>query len=98
MRGIACLLVLITFSEMAFAAEAPSSTLPQSSASGKSAKETADIKERVAFWLNTCLTDWDAATHMTRKEWRSVCHRVAAERGTFLLQNADFFSMTPRRR
>jgi hypothetical protein len=30
---------------------------------------------KLAEWLTTCLKDWDAATHMTRKEWRTTCER-----------------------
>jgi hypothetical protein len=31
------------------------------------------------------LSDWDAATHMSRGEWRTTCNRVATERGAFML-------------
>jgi hypothetical protein len=48
-----------------------------------------EINERVAFWLKTCLADWDQATHMTKREWRTTCHRVSAERRTFLIQTPD---------
>jgi hypothetical protein len=70
-------------------------TLPPA---GKSAPEIKELKERVAFWLKTCLEDWDAATHMTQKEWRTTCNRVAVERGNFLLQNPASFSMKGRPR
>jgi hypothetical protein len=69
-----------------------------SSAAGKSADEVKAIDERVAYWRKTCLQDWDAATHMTRTEWRTTCERVAAERRTFLLQNPDSFSMDGKSR
>ena len=52
-----------------------------------------EIKTRVAEWLATCLTDWDQATHMTTKEWRTTCERVASERGKFLLDNPSVGSM-----
>lgn len=101
MRGLVCLLVLCLAAELAFAQSVgrPNSltSLPSSPAE-KSAEAIKEIKERVAFWLKTCLEDWDAATHMTRKEWRTTCERVAAERGKFLLENADTLSMTSRRR
>ena len=53
----------------------------------KSAEDTKAIQERVAYWLKTCLEDWDHATHMTKIEWRTTCQRVAAERGKFLVEN-----------
>jgi intracellular sulfur oxidation DsrE/DsrF family protein len=43
------------------------------------------IKERVAYWLKSCLADWDRATHMTASEWRTACHRITAEREKLLL-------------
>jgi hypothetical protein len=38
------------------------------------------IRKRGADWLAQCLKDWDAATHMTKKDWQRVCRRVAGER------------------
>jgi hypothetical protein len=68
------------------------------SPTGKSAEEIKAIEERVAYWRATCLQDWDAATHMTRTEWRTTCERVAAERRTFLFQDTDGFSMDGKTR
>jgi hypothetical protein len=28
-----------------------------------------------------CLNDWDARTHMTKKEWSAACQRLLIERG-----------------
>jgi hypothetical protein len=28
-----------------------------------------------------CLNDWDAGTHMTKKEWSAACQRLLIERG-----------------
>jgi len=53
------------------------------------AERSAAVNEHVSNWLRTCLQDWDAATHMTRGEWRATCQRVADERRTFLLENSD---------
>jgi hypothetical protein len=36
-----------------------------------------------AQWLRTCANDWDAATHMTKKEWDRVCRRVTEQRVRF---------------
>ena len=33
----------------------------------KSDADIKEIRERVAWWLKTCLGDWDKATHMTRE-------------------------------
>jgi hypothetical protein len=63
-----------------------------------SAAEVQAIKERVSSWLKTCLQDWDAATHMSRKEWEVTCQRVANERGKFLLENRDALLMAPKGR
>jgi hypothetical protein len=56
----------------------------------KSAKKSVpdkSISENIAYWLKTCLADWDRETHMTRQEWRTTCERVSAERGKFLREN-----------
>jgi hypothetical protein len=31
-----------------------------------------------------CIDDWDAGTHMTRKEWSAACQRLLIERGANL--------------
>jgi len=102
MRGAVCLSVLCLLSRVAIAEPAEQSKAdlaPQTTApAGKSAKEILEIEERVAFWLRTCLQDWDAQTHMTRREWRATCERVAAERGRFLRENTDAIPMTIRSR
>ena len=33
-----------------------------------------------------CLHDWDAGTHMTKKEWSAACQRLLIERGANLPQ------------
>ena len=30
-----------------------------------------------------CIDDWDAGTHMTRKEWSAACRRLLIERGDY---------------
>ena len=30
-----------------------------------------------------CIDDWDAGTHMTRKEWSAACQRLLIERGDY---------------
>lgn len=44
------------------------------------------IRKRGAEWLAQCLQDWDAATHLTKKDWQRVCRRVAGERINELLK------------
>ena len=72
MRSAVCFLVLCLAAEPVFAqAAAPPNpiTLPPSSplalspplSGEKSPERIAEIKGRVAFWLKTCLEDWDAA-------------------------------------
>src|SRR5215475_239867 len=97
MHGVVCVLVLCLAADSVFAKSVaqPKSPTPQpSSSTEKSAKDIQEIKERVAFWLTTCLSDWDAATHMTQKEWRTTCARVAAEREKLQLQDPGSFTMS----
>jgi hypothetical protein len=46
------------------------------------------IRKRGADWLAQCLQDWDAATHMTKKDWQRVCRRVAGERINELIKQS----------
>jgi len=46
------------------------------------------IRRRGADWLKECLKDWDAETHMTKKEWQSVCRRVSEDRIKELIKQA----------
>jgi hypothetical protein len=88
MRSAVGFIILCFAAELAFAQAVPSpnatpaKSLPSSGA--KTPQEIKDIDDRVSYWRTTCLDDWDAQTHMTRKEWRTTCERVAAERGKFL--------------
>ena len=84
MRSIACFLVLCLANATAFA---------QTLDPPKSAEQIKEIEDRVSYWRTTCLEDWDAATHMSRKEWRATCERVAIERRQFLLQDPGSFTM-----
>jgi len=54
---------------------------PQGTASSPNSPVTSEqIRKRGADWLAQCLQDWDAATHMNKKDWQRVCRRVAGER------------------
>ena len=46
------------------------------------------IRQRGADWLKQCLQDWDAETHMTKRDWQRVCRRVSEERVNELLKQA----------
>jgi hypothetical protein len=94
MRGFVCLLAFCLANATALAQPVDR----QKASTGKSAEDIKEIKERIAFWLKTCLTDWDAATHMSRGEWRTTCNRVATERGAFMLENSDSFSIKDKSR
>ena len=89
MRGVAYFLTLCLASAPAYAQALD----PQ-----KSPQQIKEIDERVSYWRTTCLADWDAATHMTRKEWRTTCERVAGERRQFLLQDPGNFMMGSKTR
>jgi hypothetical protein len=52
-------------------------------------RDTPDqIRKRGADWLAQCVKDWDAETHMTKKDWQRVCRRVAADRINELIKQA----------
>jgi hypothetical protein len=46
------------------------------------------IRKRGADWLAQCVKNWDAETHMTKKDWQRVCRRVAADRINELIKQA----------
>src|SRR5262245_48402128 len=101
MRAASFALALSLIPSIIFAQSMQSATPASPARTVASPEELAAMKERVSFWLKTCLEDWDTATHMSRKEWEVTCQRVASERGRFLLQNPDTFSMPgpkPRQR
>jgi hypothetical protein len=63
---------------------------------GNSPEQVQEIKKRSAEWLKTCLTDWDAQTHMSKVEWRTTCERVSKEREQFLLDTPGILSIGQR--
>ena len=100
--GVACMLAFclipgpISAQSVQGAASAPSARAVDWAAEVQAIVQA--IKERISSWLKTCLQDWDAATHMSRKEWEVTCQRVANERGKFLLENQDALLMSPKGR
>lgn len=58
--------------------KSPDSAAPSASGSGDTAgKESGKAKSAAADALASCLTMWDAATHMSRRQWARACRRVA---------------------
>jgi hypothetical protein len=50
------------------------------------AKERAnEIRKTTDTYFKQCIGDWDAATHMSRKEWERTCRRVVQNRVKFML-------------
>jgi len=64
-----------------------SKTKPKS-AEADSQAEIKAIRDQGAKYLEECLNDWAADSHMTKQEWTSACRRVVEERVKFLLDNA----------
>jgi hypothetical protein len=50
-----------------------------------SSEETAQqLQARGRAWFARCMQDWDAGTHMTKKDWERTCRRLAYDRTKFL--------------
>jgi hypothetical protein len=49
-------------------------------------QQSDEDRKRIAEYLAQCLTDWDAGTHMTKKEWARVCQRVVDSRARFRVE------------
>jgi len=47
-----------------------------------------EILKRGDDYLEQCMKDWDAATHMSKQDWRRTCQRVSQDRVKFLLDQA----------
>ena len=47
-----------------------------------------EILKRGAEYLEQCMKDWDAATHMSKQDWRRTCQRVSQDRAKFMLDQA----------
>ena len=54
-----------------------------------SAQNTAQFQDLFAQYFDTCMKDWDAATHMTKAEWSRTCRRLAQERVKFRLEHSE---------
>lgn len=49
----------------------------------------ATTRELIAASTADCMKDWDAATHMTKREWARTCQRVAERRVNFMAERDD---------
>ena len=61
-------------------------TAPTPNAQTKPDRAQTSDQERIAEYFAQCLKDWDAGTHMTKKEWHDVCRRVVDSRAKFRLE------------
>jgi hypothetical protein len=43
-----------------------------------------DVRAQADSWFKDCKQGWDAATHMTRRDYERTCLRMAQERVKFL--------------
>ena len=64
-------------------AAAPAAPKPQI-ADPKPKSAAAKPKDESAAYLEQCLRDWDAGTHMTKQEWARTCRRVVESRAKFM--------------
>ena len=78
---------------LAFCALFLGAFLPGTDATSAPAVRTAQVpkpsdedRKRIAEYLAQCLKDWDAGTHMTKKEWARVCQRVVDSRAKFRVE------------
>jgi hypothetical protein len=70
----------------------PSSSAPAVVTKPNEPETPQQIKTRAKDFFKVCLKDWDAATHMTKREWEQTCRRVALERSKHLLEMNKYFS------
>ena len=53
-------------------------------------------QERIDEMFAQCLKDWDAKTHMTKREWTRVCRRVVDDRTKYYKQDGGDLSSVRR--
>jgi predicted DNA-binding protein (MmcQ/YjbR family) len=63
---------------------------PLTSAIGTAQAQTGVVtkseEELIKSNFDQCMKDWDASTHMTKRDWERVCRRVATDRTKFRMQ------------
>jgi hypothetical protein len=65
------------------------SLIVMSSAVSAQTTSSAQFRDLFAQYFDTCMKDWDAATHMTKGEWSRTCRRLAEERVKFRLEHGE---------
>jgi hypothetical protein len=60
--------------------------LAPSADSGPAKMSPAEIRKISETQFKQCIEDWDAATHMTKKDWERTCRRVVDGRVKFLAE------------
>jgi len=72
-------------------ADAPKADIPKADATPKTdaKKSAAELRKISDTYFKQCMQDWDAATHMTKKEWERTCRRVVDSRAKFMLEQMD---------
>jgi hypothetical protein len=65
------------------------SLIMMSAAASAQNSSSAQFRDLYAQYLDTCMKDWDAATHMTKAEWSRTCRRLAEGRVKFLLEHRE---------
>ena len=56
----------------------------QAKSQPEAGKTRTEIREKSDTYYKQCMNDWDAATHMTKKEWQRTCRRITDERTKFM--------------
>jgi len=65
------------------AAFAQSSVKPAAKRDAKGSSIAEEERSR----FDQCMKDWDAKTHMTKRDWERTCRRVTDERMKYLREN-----------
>lgn len=67
------------------AAKKPQSP-PHAEGEAKAKRSSAEIRKISDAYYKQCLQDWDAGTHMTKKEWQRTCRRLVDNRVKFMVE------------
>jgi hypothetical protein len=62
----------------------PNVQLPNATPALSGTTSEAEIRSKSEQWHAECLRDWDAQTHMTKKQWADTCQRVVGKRVQWL--------------
>jgi hypothetical protein len=62
----------------------PSTKATESAGLPNSEETPEQLKARGRAWFGRCMQDWDAGTHMSKKDWERTCRRLALDRTKFV--------------